>query len=261
MSPCGERKATKGGQNGRIRPDSDRGIKEVCSVREGCDYASSGEGDRPEAAPVQDPHSAKDQDCGAKPAQDEGRNCGSSRSYPTVGPNTDDDTKAACEVVYNARSDCDKGDSIVLTDITSFDGEYRWLSNFWPSPIEVDGIKYPTVEHAYQAAKTDDPTVKQFIASQGRPGKAKYIGRSIKLRLSWDKEKVEIMQDLLRRKFAIPELRELLLKTGDTRLEEGNTWGDTFWGTNMGVGANMLGFSLMKIRQEINDQDRDACRT
>ncbi len=40
--------------------------------------------------------------------------------------------------------------------IREFKGEFRFLSNFFPSRIYHDGIEYPTVEHAFQAAKTLD---------------------------------------------------------------------------------------------------------
>ncbi len=39
-------------------------------------------------------------------------------------------------------------------EISSFSGDFRFLSNFSHSPITVDGKEYLTVEHAYQAAKT-----------------------------------------------------------------------------------------------------------
>lgn len=40
--------------------------------------------------------------------------------------------------------------------INSFTGKYAFLSNFYPSPITIDNIQYPTVEHAFQAQKTLD---------------------------------------------------------------------------------------------------------
>ena len=42
-------------------------------------------------------------------------------------------------------------------DVTEFQGEYRFLSNFWPAQVVFEGVTYPTSEHAYQAAKTLDP--------------------------------------------------------------------------------------------------------
>ena len=40
--------------------------------------------------------------------------------------------------------------------IGEFQGRYRFLSNFWPATVEFEGMTYPTVEHAYQSAKTLD---------------------------------------------------------------------------------------------------------
>ena len=40
-----------------------------------------------------------------------------------------------------------------LESINSFSGAYAFLSNFEPAPIYYDGLSYPTVEHAFQAAK------------------------------------------------------------------------------------------------------------
>ena len=50
-----------------------------------------------------------------------------------------------------------------------------------------------------------------------------------------------------------PDLKEKLLATGDESLEEGNTWGDTIWGTVDGVGENRLGKILMRVRDELNE--------
>jgi hypothetical protein len=57
---------------------------------------------------------------------------------------------------------------------------------------------------------------------------------------------------VLRAKFAPgTELAGKLLDTGGAHLEEGNTWGDTFWGTVNGAGDNYLGLCLMKVREEL----------
>jgi len=42
-------------------------------------------------------------------------------------------------------------DPILIID--SFSGAYEFLSNFYVSPIIVNGLEYRTVEHAFQAAK------------------------------------------------------------------------------------------------------------
>lgn len=141
--------------------------------------------------------------------------------------------------------------------IPKFTGEHAFLSNFHPSPIEIDGITYPTVEHAFQAAKTNDHATKQAIAAKDTPGKAKRAGgkRGIikDFDPAWETRKVQVMAELCRLKFQDPELRAKLLATGDQELQEGNNWNDTFWGVSLktGKGQNNLGKILMQIRAEI----------
>lgn len=139
--------------------------------------------------------------------------------------------------------------------VREFTGMYRFLSNFYPVEITFEGVVYPTVEHAYQAAKTLDPQERTRIASAGSPGLAKRQGRQIALRENWNAEKVNIMAALLRLKFADLSLRTKLLATGDAHLQEGNRWGDTFWGVDIfnGDGENALGKLLMELRQELRD--------
>ena len=143
----------------------------------------------------------------------------------------------------------------MLTEIERFQGEYRFLSNFWPARIIHGGIEYPTVEHAYQAAKTDDVKLKQKIARARTPGIAKRLGKRAKLRSDWDEVKVAVMTGLVAIKFTInPALRKLLLDTGKARLVEGNDWNDTFWGVCRGVGENHLGCILMDIREGLRER-------
>lgn len=140
--------------------------------------------------------------------------------------------------------------------IKQFSGRHAFLSNFHPSPIEFEGIEFPTVEHAFQAAKSSDPEIRREIAALPTPGKAKRAGRKVKDfdRVSWEAKKVEVMRQLVRLKFEIPELRELLVATGDEQIQEGNSWNDTFWGVSLktGKGQNHLGRIIEEIRAEIN---------
>lgn len=140
--------------------------------------------------------------------------------------------------------------------INKFEGEYAFLSNFYPSPFVYDGIEYPTVEHFFQAAKTTDLSKRKEIAAAPTPGQAKRMGRQVKLRPDWEEVKIDVMMKGLRHKFAIPKFREMLLATGDEELTEGNTWHDRAWGRCMcdkcgGQGQNLLGRLLMKLREEI----------
>ncbi len=136
--------------------------------------------------------------------------------------------------------------------IKSFDGQFDFLSNFYPSTVLMDFVTYKTVEHAYQAAKTLDITERYIIADLPNPGQAKRAGRKVKLRPDWESIKIEIMTNLVREKFTKhPMLAKQLLDTGDREIIEGNTWGDYFWGVCKGKGENNLGKILMKIRSEL----------
>jgi ribA/ribD-fused uncharacterized protein len=133
--------------------------------------------------------------------------------------------------------------------INEFQGTYRFLSNFWPARVRYLDREYPTVENAYQAAKCDTPT-ERIPFETCFAGKAKKMGRSIKIRPDWNQVKDAVMLNLLRQKFQNPELREKLLYTGKSELIEGNYWGDTYWGVCRGVGENRLGKLLMLVREE-----------
>lgn len=140
-----------------------------------------------------------------------------------------------------------------MNAITSFDGEYRWLSNFWYAAVSAFGRTFPTVEHAYQACKSIDPLDHQKIAWCKTPSQAKKAGKLLKKREDWDQVKLYVMEELLIQKFQHATMRKLLLDTGDAELIEGNTWGDTFWGVCNGIGENHLGKLLMKIRKMIRE--------
>lgn len=135
-----------------------------------------------------------------------------------------------------------------MKDIVEFQGEHRWLSNFYPCSIIYEGQTFPNVECAYQSAKTTDRVLRvpfQFFTA----GQAKRQGRLLPMRANWAGLKVGIMKDLLDRKFQRgSSLSEQLLQTAPSILVEGNTWGDHFWGVCDGHGKNMLGKLLMDRR-------------
>jgi len=134
--------------------------------------------------------------------------------------------------------------------IDRFSGQYRWLSNFWPADVSLDGVVYPTVEHAYQAAKTLDPAERERIRLIPGASAAKRLSHDLDVRDDWGRIRVRVMRELLQQKFSHPELRQKLLATGKEVLVEGNTWGDTFWGVCAGKGENRLGRLLMEIRDD-----------
>lgn len=138
--------------------------------------------------------------------------------------------------------------------IEDFAGENRFLSNFYSAEVEYEGLTYKSVEHAYQAAKTQDPSERKKIREAETANKAKKLGGKLPKPEGWHNVSLGIMEDLVRQKFTKhPELKEKLLATGTEELVEGNWWGDEFWGVCKGKGLNHLGKILMKVRKELND--------
>lgn len=138
--------------------------------------------------------------------------------------------------------------------ITTFRGEHAFLSNFTYCTVEFDGLTYPSTEHAFQAAKTLDTEERKKIRDLKTPAETKAAGKKLKLRPDWETIKLDIMEDLLRKKFNQPKFADKLLATLDEELVEGNWWNDRFFGQcPVGVGENHLGRLLMKIRKELQD--------
>ncbi len=141
---------------------------------------------------------------------------------------------------------------IIMNDIISFRGEYRWLSNFAPVEIHYNGKKYQSVEAAYQSAKCDDQVWKNFC-QRGTPSDIKRQGKLIALRPDWDEVKYNIMKELITQKFVLKPYKQLLVDTGDVQIIERNTWNDTYWGVNSrtGEGLNNLGKLIMNMRETL----------
>lgn len=139
-----------------------------------------------------------------------------------------------------------------MRTINAFSGKHHFLSNFSSAEVWLDGASYPSVEHAYQAAKTLDESARRRIRDAQTPNLAKRLGRRCTLRPEWEQIKVSIMHDLVRQKFRQHDrLTRQLLDTDDAELIEGNWWGDRFWGMCNGRGENNLGKILMQVRAEL----------
>lgn len=134
--------------------------------------------------------------------------------------------------------------------IAGFRGEYRWLSNFERCEILYKGIIYKSSEAAYQAQKTNDIKVR-YIFGKLDARETKSLGAAIRLRGDWDEIKLDVMEEVCRIKFNLPQFKSRLVDTGEMEIIESNYWGDTFWGVYDGVGSNHLGKIIMKIRSEI----------
>lgn len=144
-----------------------------------------------------------------------------------------------------------------MNSIDSFQGEFEFLSNFYPAWVRFESVRFATVEHAYQFARTLDAEGRKQIRYAPTPGQAKRSGRKAPTREDWVEIKVDVMRELLRQKFTDAELQQRLLATGDREIIEGNYWHDTFWGVctceTCPEGQNTLGRLLMEIRQELSN--------
>ena len=136
--------------------------------------------------------------------------------------------------------------------IEEFQGEFRFLSNFWQCSVLYEGIHFPSSENAFQAAKTLNMDARKlFSLKEVTPSMSKHLGRVITLRPNWDTIRLTVMDEVLAAKFTDQELRDKLIATGEAELIEGNNWGDTFWGVCNGKGSNFLGKSLMNLRKKL----------
>jgi ribA/ribD-fused uncharacterized protein len=131
---------------------------------------------------------------------------------------------------------------------------HREFSNFAPFPIDLDGKRWPSVEHYYQAQKFADSELQQKIRKAEKPVIAKCLADKHKaaIRPDWDEVKDAAMERAVRRKLELyPELRAPLLATGAEDLAEAAPT-DYYWGIGRdGSGQNRLGLLLMRLRAEL----------
>lgn len=161
----------------------------------------------------------------------------------------------SCPTLANFKAKV-KNSTVAIND---FQGQFRFLSNFYPCKVVLDGIIYGSTESAYQAAKTMDPVLRKEILDAPTFNLAKRLGSRVALRPDWEEVKLGVMEDLLRQKFAPGTgLRAKLDATSPQKLTEGNYWHDNFWGDCIctkkdsckRAGQNHLGKLLMRIRDE-----------
>ena len=138
-----------------------------------------------------------------------------------------------------------------VVNFYSVNDAYGELSNFALYPITLDGETWPTSEHCFQAQKFEDPIHRANVRKAKSPMLAAKLGRdrTQKLRRDWESAKDGVMRKAVTAKFTQhPELRELLVATGDAKLVE-HTENDAYWGDGGdGSGRNRLGAILMQVR-------------
>lgn len=146
---------------------------------------------------------------------------------------------------------------LIYPDIPVFFGEYRFLSNFYISPFTFRKELYQSSEHAFQACKLKNKKHRDIIRLTIAPKDAKRLGRMYPLIDNYEDLKKNLMYSILCKKFRQNEnLSYRLGSTGESKLVEGNTWHDNFWGDCFCpdckgiVGQNHLGKILMQVRRE-----------
>jgi len=140
------------------------------------------------------------------------------------------------------------------------------LSQWFPSPFELDGILYLTAEHWMMAEKArlfGDREAEEKVLSCMEPGEAKKRGREIRGfdGETWYQKRFEIVVRGNLAKFSQHvRLRDFLCSTGTQVLVEASPV-DTIWGVGLAAdhadasapsrwrGLNLLGFALMEVRE------------
>ncbi len=123
------------------------------------------------------------------------------------------------------------------------------------NPLRYQGMIFLTVENFYQAMKTTDIAERQKIA-QMNPYEAKKYARLISLRQDWDEIKLDVMEYILRHKFAPNTTWYEKLMSFEGDIVESNNWHDNYWGSCIcercgNNGLNHLGKILTKIKQGV----------
>jgi ribA/ribD-fused uncharacterized protein len=150
---------------------------------------------------------------------------------------------------------------VQVIEFNSKIAEYSYLSNFHPAPFTYNGKTWPTVEHAFQAAKFPDaPDLQEKIRTTPTPAGAKIKGRrGAPLRADWETIKVPLMLELLQAKFAQNQpLAEALKATAPAQLREVSR-SDSFWGCGPnGCGRNQMGNLLHQVRKALIPSNTDV---
>lgn len=137
-----------------------------------------------------------------------------------------------------------------------FSTAFFCFDNFSAHQVEVWGIKFPTVEHAFQWKKFSEvkPDIAAQILASPSPEAVYEIAQANKANkpTTWAEEKVGVMEQILRAKAQQHEdVREALKRSGKRTIIENSPF-DDFWGSGPdGTGQNMVGKIWMKIRDEI----------
>lgn len=164
-------------------------------------------------------------------------------------------------------TDCPCEKPVLFSQPGEDKGEFRTFSNQAEYPIQISDVRFPTVEHYFQATKAkefgDDEIYEKILKTPS--GKAvKALGKKVKnfIKESWDDKRLEIMMRGVKAKFVQhPELQKQLMATGSRPIGEADAR-DSFWGIGTSEnteksadvakwkGQNRLGKIIMALRDE-----------
>lgn len=132
-----------------------------------------------------------------------------------------------------------------------------YLSNFACYPIYIDGTKWQTSEHYYQAKKFKTQKIITEIQQAPTPDEAFNLSRKYQdnIRDDWEIIKRATMSEVVNEKFQQhPQLAHKLIATGTCVIKE-HSHKDAYWGDGGdGKGDNHLGKILMEIRTLLKKQ-------
>jgi ribA/ribD-fused uncharacterized protein len=142
------------------------------------------------------------------------------------------------------------------------------LSQWWPAPFTVDGVRFGSAEHYMMWRKAmlfgDGATAERIVAA-GHPRQAKELGRGVRGfdEDRWAAERFEIVVAASLAKFGQhPDLAGFLLGSAGRVLVEASPV-DRIWGIGLAAddprasdparwqGLNLLGFALMRAREAL----------
>jgi ribA/ribD-fused uncharacterized protein len=145
------------------------------------------------------------------------------------------------------------------------------LSQWYPSPFTVAGVRYATAEHYMMAGKArlfGDTEAERLVLAADDPGTAKGAGRKVRGfdEDTWARHRYDLVVAANTAKFGQHRaLGGFLLSTGEKILVEASPY-DTVWGIGLSAtqpeashparwrGQNLLGFALMDVRRALHDQ-------
>lgn len=137
---------------------------------------------------------------------------------------------------------------------------YIYFSPYTSHAIEVLGVVYPTVEHAYQCERYADPKIREEIISARSPVKAWEVSTKYKhLQIPEFKDsnyKREVMKKMMKLKaLQHEEVRKALAESENFLIVKHIVTyppGDGFWDDGEdGKGLNQIGKIWMEIREEL----------